>query len=40
MTYFEWWIGDEYREIVDEQELHELLETHPGSSFKQLNNLP
>ena len=39
MTYYEWWIGDSYRGVVDEYEKRQLAEAG-GGYFIQLNNLP
>jgi hypothetical protein len=39
MTYYDWWIGDDYRGVVDEYEMRELSEAGRGY-FIQLNNLP
>lgn len=40
MTYYEWWRGDQYMGVVDEQERDHLYEADAWSHFVQLNNLP
>jgi hypothetical protein len=39
MTYYEWWVGDDYRGVVDKYEMQKLAEAGDGY-FIQLNNLP
>lgn len=40
MTYYDWWVGDEYMGVVDEVEANRIAEADPWSHFVRLNNLP